>query len=125
MPLQSIRFISEEVEVYYKNPPQIKKLPHCPDGFTWEDSYYEVDEVLSEWFDFHRRGRSARNMIPSHRSTAERRASWGVGQYYFRIRTTRGRIFDLYYDRAPKSAGDRTGSWFLFRELAEVNPNLH
>lgn len=121
MTFRSKQFISTEVEVFFKNPPQIEKTPHCPDGFTWDDVYFAIDEIVSEWFDFSRRGRSTRNMTPTHRSTAERRASWGVGQYYYRVRTTEKRIFDLYYDRAPKSIDDRKGSWFLYRELEEVN----
>jgi hypothetical protein len=24
----------------------------------------------------------------------------------------------LYYDRAPKKAGDRKGAWFLYREMS-------
>jgi hypothetical protein len=28
-----------------------------------------------------------------------------------------GRVFDIYYDRAPEAAGDRAGHWYLFREM--------
>jgi hypothetical protein len=58
------------------------------------------------------------NMRPSHIATASGRGSWGVGRFYFRVRLESGRIFDLYYDRAPKSADDRKGGWFLLREMA-------
>jgi len=64
----------------------------------------------------------SRNMRPEHAATAERRGSWGVGQDYYRVRTEDGRIFDLYYDRAPKDAGRRKGAWFLEKELAEEQP---
>ena len=49
--------------------------------------------------------------------TAERKGSWGVGQDYYRIKTVSGRIFDIYYDRSPKSSDKRKGQWFVYREL--------
>jgi hypothetical protein len=60
----------------------------------------------------------SKNMKPAHLREAERRGSWGVGRFYFRVRTDKERIFDLYYDRAPKQAADRLGHWFLWREMA-------
>jgi hypothetical protein len=33
------------------------------------------------------------------------------------VRTSGGRIFDLYYDRAPKDVDQRKGGWFLDKEL--------
>ena len=59
----------------------------------------------------------ARNMSPVHASSAGKRGSWGVGQDYYRIGTDNGRIFDIYYDRAPKDANRRKGEWFIYREL--------
>lgn len=60
---------------------------------------------------------------PQHAAQArfgrERRGSWGVGQDYYRVRTSVGRFFDLYYDRAPKDADQRKGGWFLDKELSE------
>jgi hypothetical protein len=82
---------------------------------------FEIVEILSEWHEYKRRGRMARNMSPEHAAVAESRGSWGVGQDYYRVRTTDGRIFDIYYDRAPKDVNHRKGGWFLYRELAE-NP---
>jgi hypothetical protein len=62
----------------------------------------------------------ARNMRPEHAAKAAAHGSWGVGQFYFRVRTQQGRIFDLYYDRAPKDVDRRKGAWFLDKELGEV-----
>ncbi len=73
--------------------------------------------VLSEWHDYRRRGNMARNMRPSHAALASQRGSWGVGQDYYRVRTSEGRIFDIYYDRAPKGSDERKGGWFVYREL--------
>ena len=111
------RFIGEEIEVLYDIPPALEKKPGCPNGFVWRDETFRVAEMLSEWHDYRRRGRMARNMQPQHAAVAENRGSWGVGRDYFRVRTKEGRIFELYYDRAPKDVNRRKGAWFLFREL--------
>lgn len=61
----------------------------------------------------------ARNMRQEHAGRAARRGSWGVGKFFFRIRTQEDRIFDLYYDRAPQNVDQRKGSWHLFQELTQ------
>ena len=104
--------------MFYK-PSTLLKKPRCPDGFSWQDERHKIVELISEWVDFRHRGRIAKNITSAHASVASLRGSWGVGQYYFRVRTTNNRIFDLYYDRAPKDADDRKGKWFLFRGLIE------
>jgi hypothetical protein len=118
MDFRPIRFIAEPIEVRYDQPPALEKKPGCPDAFVWRGKTYRLVEKISEWHDYHRRGRMARNMQPAHATVAESRGSWGVGQDYYRVRTSDGRIFDIYFDRAPKSADDRKGSWYLYRELA-------
>ena len=74
---------------------------------------------LSEWVDFTRRGRMARNMAPVHAAVAAERGSLGVGRFYFRVRVETGQVFDLYYDRRINDVDDRLGHWFLYRELSE------
>jgi hypothetical protein len=113
-----LRFIEEPVEVIFDHPPMLEKKPGCPDGFYWRGSTYRIVEVLSEWHNYQRRGRMARNMRPEHAVTARMRGSWGVGQDYFRVITESGQLFDLYYDRAPKNVDHRKGGWFLFQELS-------
>jgi hypothetical protein len=114
---QPIHFIDEQIEVGFNESPAMEKKPGCPDRFVWNGQSYTIVEMLEEWSDFTRRGKYARNMAPGHAATASRRGSWGVGRFYFRVRVEGGRAFDLYYDRAPKDAGDRKGHWFLYREL--------
>lgn len=126
MELQPIRFISTGIEVHYKRPPVLEKKPGCPDSFTWENQTFQIVEILSEWHDYKRRGRMGRNMQPQHASRASKRGSWGVGADYYRVRTRSGRVFDIYFDRAPKDVDRRKGSWYLFQELAipeEGKPN--
>lgn len=112
-----LKFINEEIEALYRIPPTLEKKPGCPDGFVWRNDKYVVDELISEWHDYQRKGRMARNMKPAHAATAERRGSWGVGQDYYRIKTESGQIFDIYYDRSPKGSDKRKGEWFVYREL--------
>lgn len=118
MALKPLQFIGQEIQVEFDATPTLEKRPPAPDRFIWEDQTYQVTSVLSEWQDFNRRGRMARNMQPHNAAKARRRGSWGVGRFYFRVLTGSGRIFDLYYDRAPKNVEDRKGSWFLDREMA-------
>jgi hypothetical protein len=113
-----LRFIDETIAVQFAVPPAFEKRPDCPTAFTWRGNVYGVAEVLSAWRDYGRRGRMAANMRPEHAELAAERGSWGVGRFFFRVRTDSGPIFDLYYDRAPKSSTNRKGGWFLFRELA-------
>jgi len=117
MTLKPLRFIGKEIQVGFEVKPALEKKPGPPDSFQWDGQDFRVESVFSEWQDFGRRGRMARNMRPHTAAKARRRGSWGVGRFYFRVLTTSGRIFDLYYDRAPKNAGHRKGSWFLDREL--------
>ncbi len=118
MNIKALHFIGEPIQVEFDQPPLLEKKPGCPDRFVWREETYRVVELLSEWHDYGRRGRMAANMRPTHIATASRRGSWGVGRDYFRVRTGTGQIFDLYYDRAPKSVDDRKGGWFLYREMS-------
>jgi len=114
---QPIHFYGDPIEVRFDSPPVREKTPHCPDGFAWQGMEFRIIERLAEWTDFTRRGRMEKNMRPSHLSAAAAHGSLGVGRFYFRVRVEGGRIFDLYYDRAPKDADDRKGHWFLYREF--------
>ena len=118
MNAQPLRFIEEPIEPRFNTPPLLDKKPGSPDAFIWKGTLYPIIEVLKEWVDYRRKGRMARNMMPTHAATAERRGSWGVGVFYFRVRTANGQIFDIYYDRAPKDVDHRKGEWFIFQELS-------
>lgn len=117
--MRPLRFINEPIDVVHERTPLFEKKPGCPAAFSWRNEKYVIRELLSEWHDYQRRGRMARNMEPVHAKTAEGRGSWGVGQDYYQVRTKDGRIFELYYDRAPKEVDRRKGSWFLYRELTD------
>jgi len=111
------RFLSEAITVGFDVEPALEKKQGCPDRFAWRGTTYSIVELLSEWFDPTRRGRFENNMRPEHLKTAQRRGSWGVGRAWYRVRTDGGRVFEIYYDRAPKNQSDRKGSWIVYREF--------
>jgi hypothetical protein len=115
--LKPLHFIGELITVEFDEPPALEKKPGCPNRFLWREQTYVIAEMLSEWFDYARKGRAAQNMQPAHAAVASQRGSWGVGRFYFQIRTADDRYFELYYDRAPKGSDKRKGEWVLVSEL--------
>lgn len=113
---KSIRLIMEPIEVSFSQEPALEKKPGCPDRFSWRGDEYQVRRVLSEWHDYGRKGRMARNMQPQHARTAEKKGSWGVGEDYYLVETRTGQYFVIYYDRAPKNVDKRKGEWFVERK---------
>jgi len=113
----AIRFIDEPVPAQFEKEPALVKKPGCPSGFVWQGQAHQIVELLSEWHDYRRRGRMARNMRPTHREKVQLHGSWGVGRDFYRVRTAEERTFDLYYDRAPKGSEHPEGGWYLYREL--------
>lgn len=112
-----IHFYDERIEVLFNTLPVYEKAPHCPNRFIWNNKTYQVTKTLSEWTDFTRHGKMARNMQPAHAATASTKGSLNVGRYYFRVKVDSNQIFDIYYDRAMKNVDSRKGEWFLYREL--------
>jgi hypothetical protein len=115
-----MRFISAPITVSFLTEPAYSKKPPCPSSFQWQGHTYLIQSCLSEWQDFSRRGRMAQNMQPQHSTAASKKGSWGVGKFFFDVLTGDGRVFRLYYDRAPQDAQDRAGQWIL---LAELHPD--
>jgi len=115
--LTPIHFFDQRIKVIFNVPPKLEKSPTCPNGFIWNETTYQVIESLSEWSDFTRRGKMAKNMRPAHAEAASTRGSLNVGRFYFRVKVDSNQVFDIYYDRAIKSVDDRKGEWFVYREL--------
>lgn len=114
---EETRFIGDLITVMFDRPPLYSKSPPCPDGIVWQGEELVVVANVQEWHDYGRRGRSQMNMRPANLAKAEKRGSWGVGRFYFRVRVADGRVFDIYYDRAPKGQQQKEGSWHLYREV--------
>ncbi len=114
---EQTRFIGEPIVAEFNQPPLFSKTPPCPDRFVWREETFVITETVQEWRDYGRRGRMQLNMRPANLLKAEKRGSWGVGRFYFRVRVQDGRLFDIYYDRAPKGQRQKEGSWHLYREV--------
>lgn len=110
-------FIAESITVTFINDPKFLKSPRYPDSFIWREEVFSITKCLSEWKDFTRKDKMARNMQPQHAQVAKQRGSWGVGRFYFEVQTSVDRKFRLVYDRAPKDVQHRNGSWILLAEL--------
>ena len=70
MDFTPIHFLDQPIEPIFDTPLILQKTPPCPDGFIWQGRTYRVTGKLSEWTDFSRRGRMARNMRPALASLA-------------------------------------------------------
>ena len=68
--LTPLHFYDDLIEVLFDSPPALEKSPPCPNGFLWRGQTFRVTESLSEWADFARRGRNAKNMRPAHAAVA-------------------------------------------------------
>ena len=119
VPSSNTHYIGEIVTVEFDGRPLFSKRPHCPDRFLWRGETHAIVEVMAQRGDFGRRGRMAQNMQPEHAARAAERGSWGVGRYFFTVRTAGGRVFELYYDRAPKGSDHPEGEWFLRYEIRD------
>ena len=119
VPSSNTHYIGEIVTVEFDRRPLFSKRPHCPDRFLWRGETHAIAEVVAQRVDFGRRGRMAQNMQPEHAARAAERGSWGVGRYFFTVRTAGGRVFELYYDRAPKGSDHPEGEWFLRYEIRD------
>ncbi len=119
--MDDTRFISEPIEVEFNQPPFLEKRPGCPNRFIWNGETFHIVEKLTEWHDYRRRGRMGMNMRPEHLARAAQRGSWGVGRDFYHVRVSTGRMFEIYYSRAPKSSDDGKGFWVLNKELLSMS----
>ena len=121
MNTENSRFIGAPITVEFDRPPLFSKKPPCPDRFHWEGETHQIVGLIQEWRDYGRRGKMSLNMRPENLKRAEKWGSWGVGRYHFRVQIADGRLFDIYYDRAPKGQKQKEGSWHLYRQVFSVD----
>ena len=110
-------YIGEIITVAFDKAAFLTKKPGCPDKFTWQGNTFVIIETLSAWQDLERRGKFGRNMQDAHARRARVKGSLGVGRFYFRVKTSDSRVFELYYDRLIKSVSESGGYWVLLQEL--------
>jgi hypothetical protein len=97
---------ADEIEVRFEKEPALEKRPGLPAAFTWKGREYVIVELIEEWHDYRRRGKSKAFYKKERGSqsvrASQRQGSWGVGRDYYRVRTDSAEVFDIYYDRSPK-----------------------
>jgi len=107
------QFISEKIEVEFDKEFVLEKKPPCPISYKWRGEIFCVNELISSWFDYERKGTKAKNMRITHLVRARKKGSWGVGRFYFKVKDEFGKIVVIYYDRSPKNVFDKKGRWIL------------
>lgn len=120
--IKPISFINQEIQVEFDQHPLYSRTPIPPNRFFWKGEVWEIQEVIGEWKDFDRRGKTAHNMRPSNLLKAAKRGSRGVGRFYYRVMTGDERIFQIYFDRAAWDQESKQGKWFLYAEYSYVIP---
>ena len=108
------QFISEKIEVEFDKEFVLEKKPPCPISYKWRGEIFSVNELISSWSDYERKGTKAKNMRITHLVRARKKGSWGVGRFYFKVKNEFGKIVVIYYDRSPKNVFDKKGRWILF-----------
>jgi hypothetical protein len=89
-------FYDQKIDVHAEG------VPLRPVSFTWRGSLHQIAEIQNQWHDWHV-GKGG-----------PKRLAWKQRRHrnYFRVVTTEGRTFDIYYDRkCPRY------EWILYREL--------
>ncbi len=79
----------------------------APVSFRIDDREYQVAEVLEFWPD-HGYG----NIPPKRKKWYHRHH-----RNYYRVKTTEGEVYEMYYDRGTKLTNPELKKWFLTRRL--------
>lgn len=115
-----VHFYSESINVRFEKQPFLEKKPGIPSSFSWRGKSYTITKLIKEWHDYRRR-KKIHKIFSGKRSPVPltkpgNRGSWGVGRDYYRVQTSSGEIFDIYYDRRPKGQKIK-GEWVLLKQV--------
>lgn len=94
-------FIGQEIEVTTSG--EVK----LPVSFRLDDREYFIAEILEQWPD-HGYGKQP----PKRKKWYHRRH-----RNYYRVKTTEGEVYEIYYDRGTKLTHPELKKWFLTRKL--------
>ena len=77
-----------------------------PLAFSFREEFHRVERIMTSWqdYDFPSDGRKHRWWQRHHRN-------------YYRILTTEGRHFEIYYDRGVSMDNPKYMRWYVTREL--------
>jgi len=78
-----------------------------PKSFVFDKQEYVISEIITAWYDH---GFGSSNL---------RRKKWWQRHHrnYYRVKTTEGGIFEIYYDRGTSLKHPEYKKWFLYRKL--------
>ena len=97
----SPQFFSREIEVTVSGGIKI------PSSFRLDDREYVISDILEAWHDY-----------GFGRSPMRRRKWWQRHhRNYYRVKTTEGEVFEIYYDRGTNLKHPERRKWFLYRQL--------
>ncbi|RJQ07061.1 MAG: hypothetical protein C4551_07320 [Bacillota bacterium] len=118
-------FVGEEIEPVFEEAPALEKKTGAPSGFRLREREYKIQRVVKEWHEYNQSrpgGGWDAGRPPYAMRGVRNRGSWGQGKDFYRVLLDDGRLVDIYYDRRPKSGGDkgRKGRWVLFREIGDA-----
>lgn len=95
------QFFGKEIEV------TVSGEVNFPTSFRLGDREYVVSEIIEAWPDY--------GFGRSHL----RRKRWWQRRHrnYYRVKTTEGEVFEIYYDRGTSLEYAERKKWFLYRQL--------
>lgn len=78
-----------------------------PVSFRLDDREYVISEIMEAWQDY-----------GFGKSQLHRKRWWQRHhRNYYRVKTTKGEIFEIYFDRGTKLEHAKSRKWFLYRQL--------
>ncbi len=95
------QFFGQEIEATVSG--EIK----VPSSFRLGDREYVISNILEAWHDY------GFGRLPL------RRKRWWQRHHrnYYRVRTTEGEVFEIYYDRGTSLEHPEYRKWYLYRQL--------
>jgi hypothetical protein len=95
------KFFSRQISVTTKGEVKV------PVSFRLDDREYAIADILDSWHDY-----------GFGKSSAHRKRWWQRHhRSYFRVKTTEGEVFEIYFDRGTKLEHARRSMWFLSRQI--------
>ena len=95
------QFFGREIEVTVDD--QVK----APVSFQLGDREYVIAQIIDAWHDY-----GFGHSPLRHRNWWQRRH-----RNYYRVKTTGGEVFEIYYDRGTSLRYPENRRWFLYRQL--------
>ncbi|MGH2542359.1 MAG: DUF6504 family protein [Ardenticatenaceae bacterium] len=95
------RFFGKEIEV------QTEGELYTPTAFRIDDDWHEVADIMVSWPDY------------SFPSDGRGRHRWWQRHHrnYYRVKTTQGEVFEIYYDRGVSLGNEKHRRWYVTKQL--------